>query len=574
MPTRQQLERALIGADKAGDVEAARTLATALKAGQFDDAPKAAPAELEPQGSIAGDVGNLAAGAFRGAGSIGATLLAPVDIARDAIAGKGLSLESNRERRASMDAALQALGADPESGLYQTGKIGTEISGTLPIGGLLSKAAGKLGASAPVVAAIESGGFSLGRPAATGLIGRAGDVATRAAGGAVTGGGQMALIDPSQAGEGAVIGGLLPGAVKVAGATGKAIGRATGGIGANVLGASTGTGADAVKAAFQAGKSGADDFVENMRGNVGFDEVVTSAKQAVSNLRMARQQQYRSGMVDIANDKTVLDFAPIDAAMQKISGMGKYKGVQINAKSADTVKELDDIVSQWKSLDPGEYHTPEGLDALKKAVGDLRDSTQFGSPARKAADELYHAVKGEITKQAPAYSKVMGDYSRASELISEIERSLSLGNKAAADTSVRKLQSLMRNNVQTSYGNRLDLAKQLEEQGGASLIPSIAGQSMNSWMPRGMVGSLEKVGLPLAALSNPTVLAAAPFTSPRLMGEMLYGAGRVGGLLGDAASSAAQPLARAVSPKTLKALARTGLLYGAPSLAASQTARQ
>ena len=49
--------------------------------------------------------GDLVAGAVRGAGSIGATLLAPVDIASDAIAGKGLSLESNRERRAAMDAA-------------------------------------------------------------------------------------------------------------------------------------------------------------------------------------------------------------------------------------------------------------------------------------------------------------------------------------------------------------------------------------------------------------------------------------------------------------------------------------
>ena len=524
-----------------------------------------APVVNQPEsGGILPAIGNAAAGAVRGAGSIGATLLAPVDIASDLLAGNGLTLDSNRERRASMDAALQSLGANPESGAYQTGKIGTEIAGTLPVGGLLGKLIGK---AAPTLgAAVGSGGFALGRPAATGLIGRAGDAATRVAGGAITGGAQMGLIDPSQAGQGAVIGAAIPGAVQAAGAIGKGLGKA----GAHVLGASTGAGAEAVKAAVQAGKTKTVDFLDNMRGNVGFDEVVTSAKQAVSNLRMARQQEYRSGMVDIANDKTVLDFAPIDAAMQKISGMGKYKGVQINAKSADTVKELDDIVSQWKALDPGEYHTPEGLDALKRAVGDLRDSTQFGSPARKAADELYHAVKGEITKQAPTYSKVMGDYSKASDLISEVERSLSLGNKAAADTAVRKLQSLMRNNVQTSYGNRLDLVRALEDQGGASLIPSIAGQSMNSWMPRGMVGSLEKVGIPLAALSNPAAMLAAPFTSPRLMGEMLYGAGRVGGLLGGSAA----PVARAVSPKTLKALARTGLLYGAPSLATSQRVQQ
>lgn len=527
-----------------------------------------------PERGFIPSVGDAVAGAVRGAGSIGATLLAPYDIASDYAAGRGLTLQGNRERRAAMDSALTTLGADTESTAFKGGKIGTEIAGTLPIGGLLGKVLGKAGASAPVVSAIESGGFSLGRPGATTVLGKAGDLATRTLGGAVTGGTQMGLIDPSQAGEGAVIGGLLPGSVKVAGTIGKALGKGAGIAGANILGATTGTGAEAVTTAFKAGKDKAVAFLENMRGNVGFDEIVDSAKQAVSSLRTARQQQYRSGMVDIANDKTVLDFAPIDTAMQKISGMGSYKGVKINAKSSETVKELDDMVAQWKSLDPTEYHTPEGLDALKKAIGDIRDSTQFGSPARKAADEVYHAVKNEITKQAPTYSKVMNDYSRASELISEIERSLSLGNKAAADTAVRKLQSLMRNNVQTSYGNRLDLARTLEEQGGQSLLPAIAGQSMNSWMPRGMVGSIEKVAIPFAALSNPATIAAAPFTSPRLMGEALYGAGRLTGLLGDAANAVAPPLARKVSAKTAKALARTGLLYGAPSLVAAQRSQQ
>lgn len=55
--------------------------------------------------------GNLAAGALRGAGSIGATLLAPKDMVTDALGGKGLSLESNRQRRADMDSALGNMGS-------------------------------------------------------------------------------------------------------------------------------------------------------------------------------------------------------------------------------------------------------------------------------------------------------------------------------------------------------------------------------------------------------------------------------------------------------------------------------
>ncbi len=62
----------------------------------------------------AGVAGNLAAGALRGAGSIGATLLAPQDMLQDALQGRGLSLQSNRERRAAMDAGLRSMGADPD----------------------------------------------------------------------------------------------------------------------------------------------------------------------------------------------------------------------------------------------------------------------------------------------------------------------------------------------------------------------------------------------------------------------------------------------------------------------------
>ena len=244
-----------------------------------------------PERGFIPSVGDAVAGAVRGAGSIGATLLAPYDIASDYAAGRGLTLQGNRERRAAMDSALTTLGADTESTAFKGGKIGTEIAGTLPIGGLLGKVLGKAGASAPVVSAIESGGFSLGRPGATTVLGKAGDLATRTLGGAVTGGTQMGLIDPSQAGEGAVIGGLLPGSVKVAGTIGKALGKGAGIAGANILGATTGTGAEAVTTAFKAGKDKAVAFLENMRGNVGFDEIVDSAKQAVSSLRTARQQQ-------------------------------------------------------------------------------------------------------------------------------------------------------------------------------------------------------------------------------------------------------------------------------------------
>lgn len=164
-------------------------------------------------------------GAVRGAGSIGASLLAPVDVAKDALAGKGLSLESNRSRRAEMDDALRSMGADPDSWMYKGGKLAGEIAGTAGMGGVLAKpvqalAASRYGAGIEpllegAAQALQTGGFRVGDMAGTGM-----GALARALGGGATGGASAGLVNPGDAGAGALIGGALPGglqALKVAG---------------------------------------------------------------------------------------------------------------------------------------------------------------------------------------------------------------------------------------------------------------------------------------------------------------------------------------------------------------------
>lgn len=464
-------------------------------------------------GDVARDV---AMGAVRGASRIGSTILRPLD-------ATGITGMTNKERVASLDEFFKDR-SDPESLAFKVGDVGTQIAGTAGVGGLFAKGAQALNAAPKVVNALQSGGLTLGGPTATTIGGQVGNAALRTGAGAVTGGAMAGLVNPEDAKTGAVIGGSLPGAVKVAGMAGSGLRS----IGEHILGMMTGTGRDAIKGAIQAGQTGSKDFLENMRGNVSFDDVVDAAKRGLQTMRQERGNAYRSGMVDIKADKSVLDMSPITKAVDDLSSAGSFKGKTINEKSSGVVKEIKDKVDDWAKSDPKDFHTPEGLDALKQAVGDIRDSTEFGSNARRAADSVYNTIKNQIQSQAPTYSKVMKDYQQASETIKEIEKALSLGNKASKDTAVRKLQSLMRNNAQTNYGNRLDLARTLEEKGNVSLGPSLAGQTMSSWTPRGMVGTLEKGGVIGASLlGSPGVLAAAPLMSPRLVGESLYGLGRL-----------------------------------------------
>jgi hypothetical protein len=464
---------------------------------------------------------NVIMGALKGASDIGTTLLRPVDAVLNAT---GISDRTNVDRRASMDQFFRE-NANPDSGWFKTGEIAAGVAGTAGVPGVLGKGAQAAGAAPKIVSALQSGGFRLGPTAATGVTGRVGDAALRVGAGAAAGGAAAGLVNPDDIGTGAVIGGALPVGVKAAGMAGSGLRSAS----EHILGKMTGTSAETLREAFRAGKTGADDFLKNMRGEVQFDDIVTSAKQGLQAMRAERGAAYRGGMVDIKADKSVLDMAPITQALQGVKSSGLFKGKVINQKAGGTIDEISQIVDDWAKSPAAEFHTPEGLDALKQAIGDIRDSTDFSTPARRAADNVYNAIKSQIEKQAPKYSEVMKDYAQASETIKEIEKALSLGNKKSKDEAMRKLQSLMRNNANTNYGNRLDLAKTLEEKGGVSLNPSIAGQALSSWTPRGLQGLATGGAAPVMAMMGSPVaaLGLAVGSSPRIVGEAAYSAGRM-----------------------------------------------
>lgn len=493
-------------------------------------------------------VGNLAAGAVRGAGSIGATLLYPIDKAQDLYYGdrgpnvSGLvtgkqPLSRNEERRQQMDEGLRSLGADPDSILYKAGKIGGEIAGTAGAGGALANLAQKaLPAAvqgAPVVSnllqAVRTSGMSAG-PVGQGGMGLAKNMLTRSAGGAITGGLSAGMVDPSQAEGGAIIGGALPPALAAAGKVGSAVGKGASTATKNALGLSTGVGAEPISQAFKAGKAGNQTFLNNMRGEVGLTDVLDEAKSGLQAMNAAKNAEYRSGMIPIKGDKSVLSLDGLSRALDDASSVATYKGQVKNESANSAIEKMRAIVDEWKTLDPQEFHTPEGLDALKQKLGGVLESIPFNEKsARLAANKVYNAAKSEIQKQAPTYAKVMKGYQTASDEISEIERALSLGDRASKDTAMRKLQSLMRNNVQTNYGNRLSLANTLESQGGVELLPALSGQALNSWTPRSLAGQAGAGATALMGISNPATLAALPLQSPRVVGELAYGLGRLTG---------------------------------------------
>jgi hypothetical protein len=470
------------------------------------EAPKAKKGYLESLGAGLGSgVGNVALGAQNlvgmgleklGADSVGQWLQ------RDAAMGK--------EKLKGEVAPYKEANPMTAGG----GELLAEIGATLPVGGALAKGVSMIpGASqkaSGLIQALRSGGMS------------GGNLATRATGGAATGGAASSLINTEDAGMGAAIGGALPMAGPIV--------RGVGNVASKVVGQTTGAGDTALQQALRAGRAGgetAETFTKNMRGGADMTDVLDVAKSNLAEMNAAKQAAYRSDMNALKTDKTVLAFDGIDNSVKNALGKVTFKGQVKNEGAANYLGKAQDEINNWKSLDPAEFHTPEGLDALKQKVGDILESIPFEQKtARAAVGDVYNGIKTEIKTQAPKYADTMKAYQEASELTKEIERALSLGNRASADTAMRKLQSLMRNNVNTNYGNRLDLAGKLEAGGGQEIMPALAGQALNSFTPRGLQG-VAATGLGGFGIANPATLAALPFTSPRLAGEAAYGIGKM-----------------------------------------------
>jgi hypothetical protein len=163
-------------------------------------------------------MGSLMSGALRGAGEIGSTIMR---VLPNALGGD--TAEESAQRRKSIGQAIDQLneGLGVSAPLETAGKLGAEIAGTAGVGGVLARGAslipGAATKAAPVIEVLRTGGMAAG--SATGL----GGAAARIAGGAGVGAGSAALINPSDAGMGAVIGGFTPGILQLAGKVGGAV---------------------------------------------------------------------------------------------------------------------------------------------------------------------------------------------------------------------------------------------------------------------------------------------------------------------------------------------------------------
>lgn len=299
----------------------------------------------------------------------------------------------------------------------------------------------------------------------------------------------------------------------------------------SVLGTTTGAAGDSLAQAWNAGERGSKVFAENMRRpRATAADIVQIAKDSLNSLRSQRNDLYRQEMRKIGGMEGISLQPIIDKINKVMQSFGGNRAYLLDDHTAKLFNKVNYLLKNF-SKDPTAKDIA-AFDELKRAIRNIALPREARA-ASTAQAAMADAVRGEIARQAPVYSRIMKDYQEAADAIDEMERVFSLGRGSTGDTALRKFQSVFRNNVNSNYGNRSELLRQLEN-GGNEISDMLAGQTLNALEPRGLAarvaGTLSGAGTGVAATAVSPVfwgaLAALPAFSPRAMGEAAYLAGR------------------------------------------------
>jgi len=299
------------------------------------------------------------------------------------------------------------------------------------------------------------------------------------------------------------------------------------------LGLETGVGYEPIKQGLQASNKGGDalkSFTQALRGNTSPDQLVTQARDALDQVVESRSQEYRKMLSTMQESTKNFDISPI---LKEINNQMKNYNISMSNDGTldfsrskirfnnSAQNDINTIVNEMKNFGTkAGDRTAVGVDNLKQAFYDLDNPS---SSVRSFTSAVSKATRS-VLEEHPGYSQSMKAYSDATDAIKDIKQSLSLGDKAAVETSFKKLTSALKNN-----DFRKQVLQELDEATGSNLMSSIAGQRLSSIVPRGLAGVFEGGVGGITAVTHSAailpLLGLAITTSPRVVGEFIRALG-------------------------------------------------
>ena len=298
---------------------------------------------------------------------------------------------------------------------------------------------------------------------------------------------------------------------------------------APIISKAGGVSADALRTGYAAGQSSVPvpfvsskkdkDFTDAMRGNIDQKTVVADANAAFDKMQNKKKSEFIDQKTKLKLDKQKINFSNIETQMNDWISSKTYQGMsELSESSQKILADIQKEITLYKN-NP-QLHTAQGLDILKRKIDNMYPLNPKTKSDQMVVTAMKNIVKDEIIKQVPDYAKVMEAFETASLLEKQLMQELSLGKNKNAATTLKKLQSIMRNNVNTNYGGRLQAFNKLEDFSDANIIEKIAGMELSSFKGRGFSQPVTSGTIAYTLGSgNLAALGLLPFASPRLTGE-------------------------------------------------------
>lgn len=289
------------------------------------------------------------------------------------------------------------------------------------------------------------------------------------------------------------------------------------------IGAIMGKSPENLKQAYAQGKINSSEFLQNLTGETSADDILAKVKQGISSLQTQKANAYRTAKEGWAADKTPIDFAPIEDAFNKeVSTLSEGGHKIVGKEEMPKIDEVKSVLDEWKA-DPS-MHNALGLDALKRRIDAIYPESPKHNQAQRIISATRNAVKDLITDQVPEYANAMTEYEKQNGLINDINKALGSSKTADKATAINKVMKVLNENPSAKF--KRDLVTTLKEKTGVDIMPAIAGQNLQEWLPQGLGKISGYGGLAYALNSGGATLPVFAAASPRLMGNAFYKMGQ------------------------------------------------
>lgn len=287
-----------------------------------------------------------------------------------------------------------------------------------------------------------------------------------------------------------------------------------------ILGKSTGAGSDAIE---MAATTSSQKFKDAMRNKVTETQIISDLKDAVKTVQDNRAAAYTKQLGALDNTIVVPKLPVGQSLMNEFSNFrispqtglhdldfsNSFLKGSTRAADRKLIQDATNDISLWND------QTPAGMDQLKRMMYDYaKDASPDVAPLFY---RLGGTVKGQLETGVPGYRQMTADYSKASDMLNDVNRELSV-NALNPGTTITKISGAL--NRRDDY--RKMLIDMLDNAAGSELHPTIAGYNLRKAVPSGLQGvAATSIPAMAAYASHPAVAVGSVLASPRAVGEGL-----------------------------------------------------